>query len=148
MKRVPIKSLSYDDGGMHLDGEPFTGIGYFLDDEGRLEAEVTYRAGSQVGLKRGWFKNGQPSYEASMFRGVLHGKNREWHSNGQLAEDSDYELGFELRHKRWDEKGKLIEEFELDKNDPGYKRLEKYREAYKVDLAEYEERRAEEQREK
>jgi antitoxin component YwqK of YwqJK toxin-antitoxin module len=147
MKRVPDESLTYSNGGMYLDGEPFTGIAYFLDDEGRLEAEVTYRAGSEVGLKRGWFENGQPSYEVFMFNGVFHGKKREWHRNGQLAEDSDYELGFELRHKRWDEEGELIEEFELDKDDPGYKRLEKFREAYKVDLAEDEERRAREERE-
>jgi antitoxin component YwqK of YwqJK toxin-antitoxin module len=135
MKRVPDESLSYVDGAMYLDGEPFTGIGYFQDDDGRLEAEVTYGAGSQVGPKRGWFEDGQLSYEASMFNGVFHGKKREWHRNGQLAEDSDYELGFELRHTRWDAEGKLIEEFELAKTDPGYARLEKYREAYKVDLA-------------
>lgn len=98
-----------------------------------------------MGPKRGWFEDGQISYEATMFNGVFHGRKREWHPNGQIAEDGYFELGFELRHKQWDDEGTLIDEFELDKDDPNYKRLEKYREAYKADLAENEQYQARQQ---
>jgi antitoxin component YwqK of YwqJK toxin-antitoxin module len=130
MKRVPNESLTYEDARMWLDGEPFTGVGY-IERDGRLTAEITYRDGIQTGLKRGWwYATGGLSYEAPMFRGVYHGKKREWHRNGQLAEETDYEVGFKRRQKLWDENGNLIEEFELDKNDPNYKRIELYRRAY------------------
>ena len=99
-----------------------------------------------MGPKRGWYETGQPSYEALMFNGVFHGTKREWHRNGQLAEEAEYELGFELRRSNWAADGNLIGKSELDKNDPGYKRLEKYREAYKVDLAEEEARQVEDRR--
>jgi antitoxin component YwqK of YwqJK toxin-antitoxin module len=140
MKRVPEEYLAYEGDQKLLDGEPFTGVGYYLYEEGQLEAEITYRDGVQMGLRRAWYPSGQLQHEYHMFRGVFHGKKREWHDNGRLAEEADYELGFKLRSKCWDEDGNLIEEFELDKNDPDYQRLEKYREAYKDDLEEEERR--------
>src|SRR5438552_9371533 len=109
MKRVPYKSLEYDDGLMLLDGEPFTGIGYFLDPEGQLQGEIEYRNGLEWGMKREWYAPGKPYYEGRLYRGVLDGKKREWHQNGQLAEEGDYELGFKLRKKCWDEDGNLKE---------------------------------------
>jgi len=76
-----------------------------------------------------------------MLMGTYHGKKREWHPNGQLAEEADYELGFELRHKLWDEDGNLIEEFERDENDPAYEELKEERETYKEEIEEEERRR-------
>jgi len=143
MDRVNEDFLAYVDGRTLLKGEPFTGVGYFLDEEGRLEGETTYRGGVQWGPARAWFESGQLQQDYQMFRGVFHGKKRDWHENGQLAEEADYEIGFRLRSKSWDEDGNLIEEFELDKNDPDYQRLEEHRTAYKMDL-EDEERRPKE----
>jgi antitoxin component YwqK of YwqJK toxin-antitoxin module len=140
MKRVPREYLNYVGNEMYLDDELFTGIGYYLYDEGGLEAEITYRDGIQMGLRRAWYPSGTLWHEYHMFRGVFHGKKREWHDNGQLAEEADYEIGFKLRSKAWDEYGNLIEEFELDKNDPDYERLEQYRAAYKMELEEEERR--------
>jgi len=136
VKRVPHESLEYAEGHMYLSGEPFTGVGYFVDDKGKLEGEITYRDGLRWGLKRGWFDSGTLAHESPMFLGVLHGKKREWHRNGQLAEEGDYELGFPLGKKRWDENGKLIEEYELKETDPDYKKLQEYRQIFKVDLEE------------
>jgi antitoxin component YwqK of YwqJK toxin-antitoxin module len=136
MKRENEESLDYVDGRKYLDDEPFTGVGYFLDEEGRLEAEATYQDGIQWGLRRAWYDTGKLLHEYAMFRGVFHGKKREWHRNGKLAEEADYEFGHDLHHRRWDEDGNLIEEYHIDKNSPGYKDLEKYREAYKDELDE------------
>src|ERR1700687_2168026 len=125
MKRVLARSLEDRDGLILLDDEPFTGIGYYLDEQGRLEAEVTYQDGARTGPSHGWWDTGGLSYEYDLFRGVYHGKKREWHRNGQLAEESEYELGIKVRHKLWDEDGELIEEGELDKNHPDYARLDR-----------------------
>jgi antitoxin component YwqK of YwqJK toxin-antitoxin module len=133
-KRVPNDLLEYDDGVMFLDGEPFTGVGFFLDAAGFLHAEIEYRNGLEWGIKRGWHAPDEPAYQDQLFMGVLHGTKREWHRNKRLAEEGDYELGFRLRRKRWDENGNLLEEFELKETDPGYEELEKYRAIYKDDL--------------
>jgi hypothetical protein len=131
---VDADGMLDDDGGsMCLDGEPFTGIECWVDEkEGR--GETTYIHGTQTGLKRGWYPSGAPKYEYWMLMGTQHGKKREWHPNGQLAEEADYELGFDLRHKFWDKDGNLIEEFERDKNDPAYEQLKSERETYKEEI--------------
>jgi len=129
MKRIDNAPLEYINGRECLNGEPFTGIDCWVDEGDR--GETTYIDGIQTGLKRGWFPSGAPKYEYEMLMGLYHGKKREWHPNGQLAEDADYELGFDLRHKLWDEDGNLIEEFEYDENDPAYDKLKLNRETYK-----------------
>jgi antitoxin component YwqK of YwqJK toxin-antitoxin module len=131
MKRVH-DSLQLINGRACLNDEPFTGIQEFVNDEGR--GETTFVGGISTGQRRGWFPSGTPSYEEEMLMGVYHGKKREWHPNGQLAEEAEYELGVELRHKLWDEEGNLIEEFELDENDPAYERLKVERETYKEEI--------------
>src|SRR5687767_10990504 len=100
MDRVNEEYLDYVNNRMLLDGAPFTGVGYFLDEDGRLEAETTYRDGIQLGPRRAWYESGKLQHDYNMFRGVFHGKKRDWYENGQLAEEADYELGFKLRSKR------------------------------------------------
>jgi hypothetical protein len=136
MKRENEESLDYVGNRKLLDGEPFTGVGYYLDEEGRLESESSYQDGIEVGLGRAWFETGQLLHEHPMFRGVFHGKVREWQRNGRLALEADYEFGHDVHHKRWDEDGNLIEEYYIDKSSRGYKDLEEYREAYKDELDE------------
>jgi antitoxin component YwqK of YwqJK toxin-antitoxin module len=135
MFRVPNDALEYDEGVMLLDGEPFDGVGYMVDDAGQLVGEIEYRDGLEWGMKRGWNVPDQLYYEGRFFRGVLHGKQREWHSNGQLAEDGDFEFGFVLRKKRWDDEGNLLEEYELKETDPDYASLQDYRRMYRDELA-------------
>lgn len=136
MKRENEESLEYIDNLKYLDGEPFTGVGYYLNEEGRVEAEISYQYGVEVGLSRAWFETGAIRHEHPMFRGVFHGTTRDWHDNGQLAEEADYEFGHDLYHKRWDKDGNLIEEYHMDKSSPAYKEVEEYREAYKDELDE------------
>jgi antitoxin component YwqK of YwqJK toxin-antitoxin module len=141
MNRIPDGSLSYLEGRMCLNGEPFTGIEEFENDEGRGEA--TYVDGILSGLRRGWFPSGTPYYEEEMLMGVYHGKKREWHPDGQLAEEADYELGVKLRQKLWDEDGVLIEEFELEEDDPAYEELRLKRQTYEEEIEEENRRRKE-----
>jgi antitoxin component YwqK of YwqJK toxin-antitoxin module len=131
MQRVPNDSLDYQDGLMYLDGKPFTGIGYYLDDdEGWVEGEIGYVDGLESGYKREWSGPDQLIYEGRIYAGSLHGKERRWHDDGQLAEEGDYEFGVAIREKHWDEDGNLTKEFELKDSDPAYQRLQEYRRLY------------------
>lgn len=134
MKRVPTESLTYNDGLMWFEGEPFTGIGYSLNVNGDVDEESEYRNGLKWGLARVWYLPGKLFQERQLFMGTLHGKEREWYPSGQLKEEGDYELGFAVRRKRWDEDGELLEDFQLKETDPKFKRLERFRQIYKDDL--------------
>jgi antitoxin component YwqK of YwqJK toxin-antitoxin module len=131
MKRVPKKSLYYKDGHQYLDGEPFTGVGYFENAKGQLTGEIEYRDGLEWGKRREWTAPDKLSLEDAMWLGVMHGKSREWFLNGKLAEEKDYELGILVRQKFWDENGRLIESYEMVKEDPEYQELQDYRKIYK-----------------
>jgi antitoxin component YwqK of YwqJK toxin-antitoxin module len=136
MKRVPKKLLYYNDGHHYLEGEPepFTGVGYFENDDGQVTAEIEYRDGLEWGKKREWSNPGesdQLSLEDTMWLGVMHGKSREWFLDGKLAEENDYEIGILVRKRVWDENGVLIEHYEMQKEDPEYAELQDYRNIYK-----------------
>jgi len=131
MKRVPKKTLYYEDGHQYLDGEPFTGVGYFENAKGQVTAEIEYRDGLEWGKRREWSAPGQLSLEDTMWLGVMHGKSREWFLNGKLSEEKDYEIGILIREKVWDVNGNLTEEYEMKKEDPEYQELLDYRKIYK-----------------
>src|SRR5215813_603490 len=109
MTRVPQSSLEFEEGLMMLDGTPFTGIGY-IERNGEVIEEAEYRNGLKWGVSKTMFPGGKPYKHSRLFAGVRHGRHREWHFSGELAEEADYELGFLVRRKKWDEDGDLIDE--------------------------------------
>jgi hypothetical protein len=138
MKRVPEGSLEYPgDGYYYLDGEHFTGVGFARHPDGWLQVEIAYTNGLKWGTQREWFAPDQLLTEAEMQAGAVHGKQRFWHRNGKLAEEGEYEFGVTLRRKKWDEDGKLVEEFEL-KQEPesNFDFLEKLRKIKKMQSGE------------
>jgi antitoxin component YwqK of YwqJK toxin-antitoxin module len=54
-------------------------------------------------------------------------RSREWHANGQLAEDGEYEYGIVLWEKQWDENGILTKDYALKEDDQDYRTLLRYR---------------------
>jgi antitoxin component YwqK of YwqJK toxin-antitoxin module len=64
----------------------------------------------------------------------LHGSSREWYQNGQLKREAEYELSILVKDKKWDEGGKLVEEFVLTENDPLFKTLQDFWEIYGKNL--------------
>lgn len=131
MRRVPLKSLDYDERTGHsvVEGEPFTGVAEVIKN-GVVTCEVEYREGLRWGATREWYLTGQPMVESSLWRDALHGRAREWHRNGQLAEDGEYAYGIALWAKAWDENGTLIKDFALPPGDPGFERIEEHRRRY------------------
>ena len=130
VKRVPDSEIDYPgDGYYYHDGQRFTGVEYFLnEEEGWVEAETEYVEGLPSGLKREWAgPDKQLLYEGEFRGGVLHGRKRRWTEDGTLIEDGEYEYGIPLWEKWWDEDGDLVREYELSETDGNYTLLQEYR---------------------
>jgi len=135
MTRVPNDSLVFKEGMMLLDGVPFTGIGEVLDATRGLIAEYEYRNGLKWGESRVWYSPGVRFQQGLFFMGTGHGKHREWYRNGTLKKELDYDLGYVVRRKVWDEDGDLIEDYKLQESEPKYESLQKFRKHYQDILA-------------
>ena len=141
MQRVPDTEIEYeDDGFYYYNGERFTGVEYFLnDDEGWLEAETEYADGLPSGMKREWAgPDKELLYEGQFRGGVLHGRKRRWTDDGTLVEDGEYEYGIPLWEKMWDEDGKLIHDYTLTEADVNYIELVRFRQIEKEQAAQRE----------
>ena len=133
-KRVPLSELEYPgDGLYYLGNEPFSGFVLFIAKDGRNKGYAEYRRGLRWGETRETYPEGTPMVEATFFKGVKHGHAREWHRNGQLAEDGEYEYGIALWKKTWSESGAIEQDYRLEEGDEAYQRLLSYRVLYKKD---------------
>ena len=132
MERVLLRDLEYPgDGLYYFNGEPFTGIAYSLTKEGWEKSQAEYREGLRWGPAKEWYGPDKPMVDSYSFKGVLHGRAREWHKNGILAEDGEYEYGITLWEKNWDEEGILKKDYKLKESDNDYQTLQRYRAIYK-----------------
>tara|TARA_B100000427_G_scaffold322767_1_gene325233 strand:- start:188 stop:1111 length:924 start_codon:yes stop_codon:yes gene_type:complete len=109
-------------------GEPITGIVCF--DKHNRKMEETLKNGIRHGVFRDWWSknlnpNNQLKCENNWKEGKLHGEYKEWDSNGQLIKKQNWENGIEegvweiynkgiISDLRKYEKGKLIEEYNID----------------------------------
>jgi len=121
-----------EDGAYLYDGERFTGIARGVTSEGVLASEIAYTNGVQEGLARHWYPSGERLSEVTYLNNSVHGSSREWHKNGRLKREAEYEHGILLKENKWDDDGKLIEEFVLSDKDPLFKTLEDFREIYRM----------------
>ena len=129
--RVTTVQLAYPGDGLHyLGGEPFTGTLEFTRPGGGLEAEEEYQAGLLSGRRRVWYPSGRLQEEAQCAWGGYHGRVRTWYEDGQPAGDDVYEYGIRTRGTRWDEQGRVVEDFALSNADPAYRTLELSRVAF------------------
>lgn len=130
--RILLDNLDYHDNDRryYLDNKPFTGVAITLNKDGKLKSEVTYREGLPWGPTKEWYRTGQPMVDSTLLMGQLHGRAREWHANGQLAEDGEYEYGLTLWEKKWDENGRIINDYQMRESDPDYQTLQHYRALY------------------
>lgn len=131
-KRVPSSELEYPgDGLYYLGNEPFSGFALFIAKDGREKGYAEYLNGLCWGETRETYPEGTPAVEATFFKGVKHGRAREWHRNGHLAEHGEYEYGITLWEKTWSENGAIERDYRLEEGDEAYQRLLEYRALYK-----------------
>lgn len=100
-------------------GQLFTGTAFEHDANGTLTAEISFLEGQESGLKRLWSPSGVLILERNMAFAGPHGPTRSWHENGQLAEEGLTEFAFYIWFKRWDQNGKLIEDYKIDEKQLG-----------------------------
>lgn len=132
MKRVPLEELEYPgDGLYYLDSEPFTGTALYIAQDGRDRGYSEFLNGLRWGETKETYPEGTPMTEAPYFKGVIHGRAREWHRNGKLAEDGEFEYGIALWEKEWNDTGAIEKDYSLDENSEAYQRLLRYRALFK-----------------
>ncbi|WFD08961.1 toxin-antitoxin system YwqK family antitoxin [Tepidibacter hydrothermalis] len=117
---INIELLEYGDIGdrFFYNDELFTGLGYELYQNGNIRELIPYENGFANGMCREWYSTGELMREYELRRGSSHGRKIYWYKNGSIKLIANYEFGIELDYQEWDEKGNLIENRELDSNDP------------------------------
>jgi antitoxin component YwqK of YwqJK toxin-antitoxin module len=136
MLRVERDEVSFEtvnvgpNGNWMHQGRPFTGVAYTLGPDGTVVSEQEFRDGLRCGPAWERYRSGQMYSEASFYRDVLHGHAREWHENGQLAEEGEYEYGIPIWEKKWDGGGALVEEYTLTEADSNFTLLQSFRRIY------------------
>jgi antitoxin component YwqK of YwqJK toxin-antitoxin module len=115
------------DGIFVRDGEPFTGTGRRLANNGAVIAEDRYENGIQEGRSRYWYSSGEPRGEAHFRHDSLHGPTKEWFQDGRLRRDAMFEHGILVSDKTWDETGKQTRDFEIKETDRSFRSLQKSR---------------------
>jgi antitoxin component YwqK of YwqJK toxin-antitoxin module len=131
LHRVTDEQLDYPgDGLYYLEGQPFTGVVECRLPDGTLVAESEHRDGLLWGRKRSWHPSGGLELDAECAWGGYHGRVREWYEDGRLAADLEYEYAVKVRATRWDEQGRVVEEFVLSESDPAYQIVQAARVAF------------------
>lgn len=121
MNRVDIDDLTIDNLAWH-DGSLFSGTSVETWPDGTLRSEQDFENGMKSGHYREYDRKGQLIAEVPYRTGVLHGLERHFFEDGQPASETYGQYGIVLWRKAWDERGKLIDEFEIDKNGYQYQR--------------------------
>ncbi len=130
MARVNADEIEFgDDYVYRLHGEPFSGIGFEVDQTGRLISEIEFKDGMKSGNSREWSDEGNLVFEHGYLNNTRHGLQREWSESGTLISEEQFEHGICIQRTIWSEDGTVCGKFELDENDPQFKLLESIRSA-------------------
>lgn len=116
--RINEDQLEYEDHLRCYDDVPFTGVGFEVFSNGRIESETHYKDGLADGLVSEWDETGVLRAQFSCKKGMIHGSSKTWHANGVLKEDAHYEWGVELDATESDEQGTVVAQRKLDPNNP------------------------------
>lgn len=132
MEKILIQTLEYPGNGLHYKaGVPFTGVAITQDTRGGwVQAEEEYKDGLVCGLVRTWHAPGLLATEEVCAWGVRHGHYREWSDSGNLLAEGYYQYGIRVAETRWDDDGKLVEDYQLKESDPDFLTMSLAKKAY------------------
>jgi hypothetical protein len=135
MDRVNWDDLTLEDNDTYsYRGSPFTGWATEYLPDGRILGETPIVNGITQGVARDWYGNGQLRLEEGQLGGGLHGISRAWYSSGQLKREARGEFGVCIASREWDQKGNLVNEFQLEPSDWRYKELMTKRQIWPNDI--------------
>jgi antitoxin component YwqK of YwqJK toxin-antitoxin module len=106
-------AIDYTARGFEYQGNLFTGIEYYRNDQGKVVYEISYFEGIPWGFSRTWSSTGVLIEEYELRDGGVYNIFREWHLNKQLKKELLIEYGITVKRKVWDENGLILEDFSL-----------------------------------
>ncbi|ANZ38704.1 hypothetical protein BBK82_24190 [Lentzea guizhouensis] len=109
--RVRVEDTEDRAEGVFHQGTPFTGEVVEVGEDGNLLSLYTYYAGTQDGPYAEWYSPDRPFRTGTMRFGLLIGVHRQWHPNGQVALETEFDAqSRQLYRREWDDQGNLIYE--------------------------------------
>lgn len=121
--------LEYKGYLVYSQGKPFTGTAIETYNN-HLQSQTEFVNGIQQGVSQTWSESGQILIDEKLYQGVLHGMKYTWHDTGTIASKSLYDRGHCLYQISWDEDGKVLENYQIDKTHSNYERVSLDRERY------------------
>ena len=111
------RELEDRDGQLFRKGQPFTGLLCWIDQrDEHPDGEKEHRGGVPWGVGQAWYEGGTLAYQGRFVWGLWHGPYREWHADGRLAAEVEYDLGCPIHERRWDEDGRLVADRRVDES--------------------------------
>lgn len=128
MKTIDDDELfSLEDGSYEYEDQPFTGVAREYSNDGKLLSEISYENGLQHGIARYWYPTGELRGEETFKRNGRTGVSRWWYRDGKLERETTFEHSIRVLEKEWNERGEIVRDFMLKKEDPMFEILEKSR---------------------
>jgi len=114
-KRVLYSELKESGGLFYFQGEPFTGVAFDMFDETKFKFEKSIKSGKLYGKSKEYHKNGEVYEEGDYENGIKVGIWKSYHDNQQLAEEGKFVNGAKIGvWKSYHFNGKLASEGEYE----------------------------------
>ncbi len=104
---------------VHNFKEPYTGALVETFPNGKPKLRIDIRRGKVDGLSRGWYENGQLEVQETFVAGTSHGPRTRWFANGQERSEEKIEHGVVTGpYVAWHESGQKAVEMTLRNGQP------------------------------
>src|SRR4051794_2261182 len=118
MQDIDFDELTADENYCHFyEGRPFTGVARERNPQGALIAEVPFVDGSKHGVVNEWYPSGQAKLTIDYRYNSPHGRYIEYSQSGKLVVEAEYESGVCLWRKRYDQDGRLVEDYNVESDE-------------------------------
>lgn len=118
-----------------LHDKPFTGIAYEKEPDGVITSQTTMLDGMEHGEQWEYYSNGNKKSFDYVYFNRIHGYSIEWHKSGIVKLESLLEYAIIIWQRKYNEKGELILNYTMDKDDFRYDELLMYRKKFNWPIA-------------
>jgi antitoxin component YwqK of YwqJK toxin-antitoxin module len=94
------------------EGKPYTGYAFAtFPMNGRVSYEYNLVDGYQEGVQKQWYESGQLLSEQYFSNNTPNGRCLEWHENGILRFEAEYNMGTKIWSKSYNQFGELVKTY-------------------------------------
>ncbi|MCA8910243.1 MAG: hypothetical protein KDB82_00940 [Planctomycetes bacterium] len=131
---IENEALEYDDNHLWtLDGVPFSGFAFEIDEESGWRTETEYKNGLEDGTSLTFDTEGVLRERAEYYRGALHGSRRRWNGSGELVSETIAEYGYLVTRRRLGDDGTMQVVYSIQSNPSQLELLELARRRHEED---------------